>query len=165
MAQKLYKTAAQWAKELKIEKFAELFCGQGAFSFFMAPHVRQAVGLEINAAAVAEANATARQRSIANVSFVCADAANAGRELNHLSPDLVLVNPPRRGLGESLALFKEKAWPYLLYSSCSLESLAKDLQELQDLYEIKQVQLFDMFPHTEHFETLVLLKAKTCASY
>lgn len=160
VARQLYQTAALWVKDLNINKFAELFCGQGAFSFFIAPYVCQCIGFEINASAVEEANNTVRRLHLSNMTFRCADAAKVGRDVKEFSPDLLLVNPPRRGLGESLALFKEKLAEYIIYSSCSLESLAQDLNELAPLYEVSKVQLFDMFPHTEHFETLILLKAR-----
>lgn len=160
VAQKLYETAAEWAKELSIARFAELFSGQGAFSFFIAPATRESIGFEINADAVERANATAARLNLKNVSFKCADATRIGREIKEFSPDLVLVNPPRRGLGEGVAMFREKVADHLIYSSCSPGSLARDLEELKPLYEVSKVQLFDMFPHTEHFETLVLLRAR-----
>ncbi|HXH74622.1 MAG TPA: methyltransferase domain-containing protein [Bacteriovoracaceae bacterium] len=161
MAQKLYQTAAYWAEGLQIKKFVELFCGQGAFSFFMAKFVEQSVGFEINPDAVAAANATVTTLGIKNMNFKCADAANVGPEIKAISPDLLLVNPPRRGMADSISILKDTPWPYVIYSSCSVDTLIKDLTELDHLYEIHKVQLFDMFPHTEHFETLVLLKSRT----
>lgn len=161
MAKKLYRTAAIWTKDFEVNKFAELFCGQGAFSFFIAPFVQESIGFEINAEAVAEANLTVKKLNLQNMTFKCADASLVGEEVKIFKPDMLLVNPPRRGLGSSVTFLKEKPAPYFIYSSCSLESLAKDLKELHSVYEILKIQIFDMFPHTEHFETLVLLKAKT----
>jgi 23S rRNA (uracil747-C5)-methyltransferase len=161
VATKLYQTAASWVDELKIKKFAELFCGQGAFSFFIAPHLDQAIGFEINPSAIEEANKSVKEQNLKNIIFKCADAATVGSDLEFFNPNLVLVNPPRRGLAESVHLLTQKKWPYLVYSSCNVETLKKDLEQLNELYEIKKFQLFDMFPHSEHFETLVLLKARS----
>jgi 23S rRNA (uracil747-C5)-methyltransferase len=160
VAQRLYQTAAEWVKEIGIDKFAELYSGQGAFSFFMAPFVGSARGYEINKEAVNRANATAREIGLLNMVFKCSDAAKVGEDLGQYMPDLVLINPPRRGLAEGVSLFQSGNFPYIIYSSCSMESLSRDLSQLKIRYEILKVQIFDMFPHSHHFETLVLLKSK-----
>nr|WP_241010506.1 hypothetical protein [Aggregatibacter actinomycetemcomitans] len=73
-------------------------------------------------------------------------------------PDLVIVNPPRRGIGKPLAEFLNEMQPnFILYSSCNAETMGKDLQSLTH-YQSKKIQLFDMIPHTAHYEVLVLLK-------
>lgn len=160
VARALYETAAIWTEELKIEKFSELFSGQGAFSFFVSPKVKSSIGFEINSEAVSEANRTATALGYHHLKFVCADAAKVSEELRNYAPDLVLVNPPRRGLAGAVEIFKEQQFKYIIYSSCSVESLAKDLLELAPFYKVIQAQIFDMFPHTDHFETLVLLQKK-----
>lgn len=157
VAERLYNTAAEWVNELKLKKFAELFSGQGAFSFFVAPLVHEAIGFEIDPEAVYEANQTAQILGCQHLHFDCGDAGDMKEKITLFKPDVILVNPPRRGLGESLSYLKEGITPYLLYSSCNVETLSRDLEELSKLYEIERLQLFDMFPHTKHFETLVLL--------
>lgn len=160
IAEKLYETAAQWVKELKIKKFSELFSGQGAFSFSVSPFIDSGLGIEINPEAVAEANRSAKSLSLKHLNFISADAKDVEAEVKSFNPDLVLVNPPRRGLGESVEIFCKTSYPYIIYSSCSVESLAQDLNKLSPFYKIVKAQIFDMFPHTEHFETLVLLQKK-----
>jgi 23S rRNA (uracil747-C5)-methyltransferase len=157
VAHELYSTAAHWARELNIHSFAELFSGQGAFSFFMAPIVEKAIGIEINPDAVKRANQVAMENNLHHLQFIAKDASLISSELKNFSPELVLINPPRRGLGEALSLFKSQFFPYLIYSSCNAETLAQDLFQLKH-YEILKIQVFDMFPHTHHFETLVLLQ-------
>jgi 23S rRNA (uracil747-C5)-methyltransferase len=159
VATKLYATAAEWMKELKIHRFTELFCGQGAFSFFASAHVKEALGIEINPDAVARANDTAQEAALNHLKFVASDASLVKEEVTRFAPDLVLANPPRRGLGQALELFKKGEFRYFIYSSCNAETMAHDLEELKSVYRPVKAQLFDMFPHTEHFETLVLLKA------
>ncbi|MEG2043245.1 MAG: 23S rRNA (uracil(747)-C(5))-methyltransferase, partial [Hafnia sp.] len=72
-------------------------------------------------------------------------------------PELVLVNPPRRGIGAELCAYLSTMAPqYILYSSCNAQTMAVDIARLEN-YRIEQVQLFDMFPHTAHYEVLTLL--------
>lgn len=159
VAVRLYETAATWTKDLGIEKVVELFSGQGAFSFFLAPVVKESVGVEINPEAAAQASATAAAQGLTNLRFLCADATQVGTVLRGTDPQLVLVNPPRRGLAAGVELLNE-GYPYVIYSSCSLESLEKDLHQLGARYDVLRAQIFDMFPHTDHFETLLLLKLR-----
>lgn len=159
VALKLYETAGQWVKELKIHSLTELFSGQGAFSFFCAPYVEEAFGVEINQSAVRQANELSQQLKTSHLSFIASDAKDVENEIKKLGPDLILVNPPRSGLKESIKILKENTPKHLIYSSCSPETLSKDLMELKEIYQIKKCQIFDMFPHTEHFEVLVLLEA------
>jgi 23S rRNA (uracil747-C5)-methyltransferase len=157
----LYETAAAWIAEINPDKVVDLFCGQGPFSFFAAQNVKQLVGLEINPDAVLIANQTARELRLDHLKFECMDVAKASETVEAIHPDLILVNPPRRGLGQKgLELLLLSKPENLIYSSCSIQSLESDLAELGMEYDIKRAQLFDMFPHTEHFETLVLLKHK-----
>lgn len=157
VAEKLYATAAEWTKDIAAKKFAEVFAGQGAFSFFASKHVDECVGFEIDPDAVRKANETIKKYGYPRLRFECRDAADIEKDLVAYKPDVVLANPPRRGLGESLRIFKANNFPYFIYSSCSVESLIKDLKALENEYKIVKAQIFDMFPHTKHFETLVLL--------
>lgn len=161
VATRLYQTAAKWVQELNINKFSELFCGQGAFSFFAAPVIESGLGIEINPEAIKRAQETARKRGLSHLNFIAADASGIQKELEKFSPNLVLVNPPRRGLGKSVELLLAGNYQYLIYSSCSHETLALDFERLKGNYEIVKSQIFDMFPHTKHFETLVLLKLRS----
>ena len=160
IAEQLYQTAANWVKEIKSEKFTELFCGQGAFSFFVKDDVQEALGIEINADAVAAANATAERTGAHHLRFKTADAASVANELKTFAPDTLLVNPPRKGLRNALPLIQSAKPKHLIYSSCSLDSFARDLH-LLDTYQLVKLQIFDLFPHTEHFEILAHLLSKS----
>ncbi len=156
VATKLYQTAAAWIAEIKPNKMLELFCGQGAFSFFAAQSAKEILGIEINEDAVNTANQTAKKLQLSHVSFEAKDAHDAPS----IGADLLLVNPPRRGLTDSIKIILESMPQHLIYSSCSVETLAKDIQKLSTQYRMIKIQLFDLFPHTEHFETLVMLERK-----
>lgn len=158
VAAKLYQTAADWVKEKDVERFLELFSGQGAFSFHAAQSVKEAIGVEINPEAVIIANETARELALTHLKFIALDAGRSGEIIRNEEPDLILVNPPRRGLADSLPLLKSSGSKWVIYSSCSVESLERDVSALATHYEVIKAQIFDMFPHTAHFETLVLLR-------
>jgi 23S rRNA (uracil747-C5)-methyltransferase len=158
VALELYSTAANWVREIGATTFLELFSGQGAFSFFIQKEVKQALGVEINAAAVHRANQTSALNQWSHLKFIAEDAGKIKSELIHFGPEVVLVNPPRRGISQAKELLKEIHSPYIIYSSCEATTLAQDIEELKDHYELVRYQLFDMFPHTDHFETLALLK-------
>lgn len=161
MAEKLYATAAQWVKENHAEKFMELFCGQGAFSFFCAPFIKEGLGIEINPDAVKVANQSAGDAKLLHLKFKSADAAHIADEILKFDPDIMLVNPPRRGLANAVQLLLKQKPETIVYSSCNHETLASDLEVLKSSYKIKRIKIFDMFAHTSHFETLVELSRFT----
>jgi 23S rRNA (uracil747-C5)-methyltransferase len=161
VATQLYETASRWIGLARPARVLELFSGQGAFSFFAAHAAPSLRGIEINEEAVRVANATALELGLSHLSFVAADATRVGAEIAAFAPDLILANPPRRGLGQGGVEQLLTARPrHFIYSSCAVETLASDLAALGGAYQIKKAQLFDMFPHTEHFETLVWLERK-----
>lgn len=168
VAEGLYRTAQQWIKDLPITHLWDLFCGVGGFGLHCATVLQQTnpnkdielTGIEISASAIAAATQSAQQLGLKNVSFQALDAKNFAFEQSK-TPDLVIVNPPRRGIGTELAQFLNKLAPhFILYSSCNAETMGKDLMELTD-YQLQKIQLFDMFPHSHHYEVLCLLERKT----
>jgi len=171
VATELYETAATWIRdEFRALKMLELFCGQGAFSFFVARALKDGNGFlkenseirgaEINPDAVAIANETARELGFENIKFKVLDATKVDAEFFDFTPNLILANPPRRGLADGVKIIQHQRPRYFLYSSCSIESLAADLKILSGEYVLRKIQVFDLFPHTEHFETLVLLEQR-----
>jgi 23S rRNA (uracil747-C5)-methyltransferase len=161
VAESLYKTAASWLAESRSKKVLELFCGQGTFSFVAEKNAGQFLGIEINPEAVKLATAMAKDLGLVHLKFQCADATQPQKEIENFSPDLILVNPPRRGLAQGVRLIQNARPQNLIYSSCHIESLTMDLKQMADCYQIKKVKLFDMFPHTRHFETLIWLQKKS----
>lgn len=159
VAAKLYKTAAEWAEESSPKILWDLFCGVGGFALHCAAPERRIVGIEIEPEAIACAKDAAEQIGFEGLEFDALDAASFTLQTSQ-RPDVLIVNPPRRGLGEQLCKWIEKIAPeHLLYSSCNAATLAKDMERLRS-YECMKVQIFDMFPHTEHYEVLVSLKKR-----
>ncbi|MFW5388442.1 23S rRNA (uracil(747)-C(5))-methyltransferase RlmC [Yersinia sp. 2542 StPb PI] len=156
VAASLYATARQWVRELDISSMWDLFCGVGGFGLHCASAETQLTGIEINAEAIACARQSAQQLGLKNVSFAALDSTRFATAETQV-PQLVLVNPPRRGMGAELCDYLAQMAPeFILYSSCNAQTMAKDISLLTD-YHIERAQLFDMFPHTAHYEVLILL--------
>jgi 23S rRNA (uracil747-C5)-methyltransferase len=164
VAAALYAAATEWAAPLPAQQLWDLFCGVGGFGLHLASAAqgqsRSLTGIEIAPKAIASATRSAAELGLAQVHFQALDAsafATAAAD----APDLLVVNPPRRGLGDTLCrsvLALRPAW--LMYSSCNPDSLASDLAVLTTDYQLVKVQLFDMFPHTHHAEVLTLLQRR-----
>ncbi|MDQ1298574.1 MAG: rRNA (uracil747-C5)-methyltransferase, partial [Campylobacterota bacterium] len=157
VAAKLYKTVAKWMDELAAKTVIDLFCGVGGFALHVANNERNVIGIEIENEAIECAKESAGLLGIETLTFKALDAVSFSTETSK-TPDVVIVNPPRRGLGQELCKWLERVSPHdIFYSSCNAVSLARDLEWLKS-YGCVRVQLFDMFPHTQHYETLVHLK-------
>ncbi|MFA1237004.1 23S rRNA (uracil(747)-C(5))-methyltransferase RlmC [Serratia odorifera] len=156
VAADLYATARDWVQALAIDSMWDLFCGVGGFGLHCARAQTRLTGIEINAEAIACARQSAAALGLRQVNFQALDSTHFATAEGEV-PQLVLVNPPRRGIGQALCDYLHRMAPdYILYSSCNAQSMAKDLAMLPD-YRIERVQLFDMFPHTAHYEVLTLL--------
>lgn len=154
VASALYRGARGFVDEMNPAEAWDLYCGVGGFAQHLARPGVNVTGVEISHEAVASAQATAP----AHVRFVAADAAEFARRgfAAGASPDLVVVNPPRRGIGDLAPLLEASDTRAVLYSSCHAESLARDLAAMPTLRPAR-AQVFDMFPHTSHYEVLTLL--------
>ena len=165
MAEALYATARDWAQEAQPARVWDLFCGVGGFALALAAPGRRVLGVEVSASAIDGARAAADLMGLdpALVRFEAGDArvldpaSPEGRASGAQRPDLLVVNPPRRGIGEQLATRIEASGvERVLYSSCNPRTLAADLAHLPSMRVVRS-RLFDMFPHTDHAEVLVEL--------
>ncbi|MEY0434162.1 23S rRNA (uracil(747)-C(5))-methyltransferase RlmC [Providencia huaxiensis] len=160
VAAKLYQTAREWVKELHIDSLWDLFCGVGGFGLHCAEKNTRLTGIEISAPAIASAQQSADELGLKHVEFNALDSTGFATAHQDI-PQLILVNPPRRGIGKELCYYLTHVQPeYILYSSCNAQTMAQDLQLLTG-YHVCKVQLFDLFPHTSHYEVLTLLKRIT----
>jgi 23S rRNA (uracil747-C5)-methyltransferase len=162
MAARLYQTAADWVAELQRQQgqfthIWDLFCGVGGFGLHVSSPQQHLTGIEIAPNAIASAQRSATELGLSQVSFQALDSAAFARAAA-AAPDLLVVNPPRRGLGNNLCQDIERLAPrWLIYSSCNAQTLAQDLAQLSN-YKLLKVQLFDMFAHSSHYEVLTLLQ-------
>ncbi len=156
VAAALYREARSWVDDLAPRTIWDLYCGVGGFALHLAGSGRSIVGVEESVEAVAGAKESASRAGLTDAEFEAGDAI-AWAQAQTEAPDLVVVNPPRRGIGTELATWLQHSDAgHVLYSSCNPESLARDLAAMPDLVPVRG-RLFDMFPHTGHSEVLVLL--------
>ncbi|WP_409342884.1 23S rRNA (uracil(1939)-C(5))-methyltransferase RlmD [Paenibacillus sp. MBLB4367] len=160
----LYGKALEYAGLTGSETVIDAYCGIGTISLFLARHASHVYGVEIVAEAIADARANAELNGLGNVTFAVGKAEEvipAWRE-EGIKPDVVVVDPPRKGCDEVLletllAMQPEK----IVYVSCNPATLARDLRVLEDGgYSTVEVQPVDMFPWTVHVECCSLLVRK-----
>lgn len=155
----LYRQARAWVDEIAPRSVLDLYCGVGGFALNAAmakgAAARRVEGVEVAPDAVASARRSATELGVA-ADFRVGDA----RVLAEVDHELVVVNPPRRGIGPRLCAAIEAAAPrHVVYSSCNAHSLAIDLAALPG-HRVVEARLFDMFPQTRHHEVIVLLERR-----
>ncbi len=158
-AERLYAVAAEFARLAPEQLAFDLFCGLGAITLSIARHVREVVGIEIDAAAVALAEKNAAANGITNARFLAGDAQVAldAALARFGPPDVMIVDPPRAGMHPALvARLNALAIPRLVYVSCNPRTQARDVAALAG-YRVVRSQPVDLFPHTDHVENVAEL--------
>ncbi|WP_152189492.1 23S rRNA (uracil(747)-C(5))-methyltransferase RlmC [Georgenia satyanarayanai] len=159
VAAALYAQASRWVAEVAPSSVWDLYCGVGGFALHCAAPGRDVVGIETSEAAVAAAERSRLDAGLESVRFLAGDATTFALSAAR-APELVVVNPPRRGIGAALAGWLESSGVrHVLYSSCNVTSLARDLAAMPSLVPV-QGQVLDMFPQTPHAEVLVRLERR-----
>lgn len=157
VAEELYGQVSRWVDEVAPASVWDLYCGVGGFALHCAAPGRRVVGVETSAEAVRSARSTAAAAGLPQLAFRAQDATAFALGAK-AAPDLVIVNPPRRGIGAELAGWLEGSGaPHVVYSSCNPRSLATDLARMPS-YRIRTGRVLDMFPQTGHLEVAVLLE-------
>lgn len=157
VAAALYRQATAWIDEADPASLLDLYCGVGGFALHAARRGRAVTGVEVAADAIDAARESATALG-ADASFSVGDATSVDLEGTR-APELVVVNPPRRGIGSLADRLELSAVDRVLYSSCNPTTLAKDLAAMPSLTPVRG-RLFDMFPHTGHAEVLVELQRR-----
>lgn len=160
-AQRLYEMAVSAAGIGKTDTVLDLYCGVGTITLAMAGAAGKVIGVEIEPQAVADAEANARRNHIENAEFLCADAGKAALTLESrgLRPDVVVVDPPRKGLNpDAIEAISRMSPQKLVYVSCDPATLARDVALLKPHgYALQDIHAADMFPRCAHVETVCLL--------
>ena len=163
-AEQLYGIAAEYAQLTPDDLLLDLYCGMGTIGLSMADHCRELVGVEIVPEAIESAKANAARMGAAvsaKSRFFCADAGQAAAQLaaEGLHPDVVMLDPPRKGCDEAtLSAVVRMAPRRVVYVSCNPATAARDAAWLeQNGYHTEKVQPVDLFPRTKHVETVCLL--------
>ena len=162
--EKLYRTALSFAAPAPGETAVDLYCGAGTISLLLAKSVKSVIGIEIVPEAIRDARRNAKNNGIENAAFHAADAAALLPRLveNGLRPDIVMLDPPRKGADPDVIRAAVAAAPSrIVYVSCDPATLARDLRLFNELcYHTDRVQPVDMFCWTKHVETVCLLTHK-----
>ena len=161
-AERLYAKALEYAALTGKELVLDLYCGTGTITLCLARKARRAIGAEIVPEAIADAKENAVRNGIGNVEFFCGDASAVAARLagEGLRPDVVVVDPPRKGLAEDVVETVAAMGPRLVvYVSCDPGTLGRDVKRFGLLgYRAIRAAAVDMFPRTAHVETVALLE-------
>ncbi|MDO5749813.1 MAG: 23S rRNA (uracil(747)-C(5))-methyltransferase RlmC [Rothia sp. (in: high G+C Gram-positive bacteria)] len=162
IAEAMYSQAQQWVAEVQPGSLWDLYCGVGGFALHaaevMEPHA-PVTGIEISSEAIASARWTARESSIENLHFSAQDAPEFALSSGSV-PEVLIMNPPRRGIGAKLCSWvQDSGIERVIYSSCNAKTLAQDLERMP-AYDPVQARVLDMFPNSNHYEVITLLQRR-----
>lgn len=157
----LYSTAVEYAGLTGKETVIDLYCGTGTIGMIASRKAGKVYGIEIVPQAISDAKINAQANNITNIDFINADALKGAMMLlrSRIHPDVVIVDPPRKGCSSDTLQAIVKMDPKrIVYVSCDPATLARDVRILSDNgYQLEKVQPVDMFPQTTHVESVVLL--------
>ncbi|MEA4966142.1 MAG: 23S rRNA (uracil(1939)-C(5))-methyltransferase RlmD [Oscillospiraceae bacterium] len=163
-AERLYDKALALAELKPTDTALDLYCGTGTITLCMARKAGSVIGVEVVPAAVEDARENAARNGIGNARFLCADAGQAAKQFaeEHIHPNVILVDPPRKGLSADVIEAMASMSPErIVYVSCDPATLARDLHLLEASgYRTAAAEAVDMFPRCAHVETCVLLSHK-----
>ena len=168
-AEVLYGKALEFAALTGEETVLDLYCGTGTITLCLARQAKKAIGAEIVPPAIEDAKENARRNHIENAEFFCGDASDIAAKLEKegLRPDVITVDPPRKGLApEVIASIAAMGPGRVVYVSCDPATLGRDLKIFKEFgYETRRAVAVDMFPGTRHVETVVSLVRKNPDDY
>lgn len=160
-AQRLYQTAISLADITREDTVLDLYCGVGTITLAIARVAGRVIGVEVLPQAVEDARDNARRNGIENAEFFCGDAGQAALELERsgVHPDVIVVDPPRKGLNaDAIEALYRMSPRRIVYISCDPATLARDVALLKQRgYAVTHVQAADLFPRCAHVETVVLM--------
>ena len=160
-AQRLYDLAISQAGITKSDTVLDLYCGVGTITLIMAKAAGKVIGVEVIPQAVEDARDNAARNGITNAEFLCGDAGEAALKLEAqgVHPDVVVVDPPRKGLSaDAIEAIAAMAPRRVVYVSCDPATLARDAALLKQRgYGLENAQAADLFPRCAHVETVVLM--------
>ena len=160
-AQRLYEAAISQAEITKDDLVLDLYCGVGTITLAMAKAAGKVIGVEVVEQAVEDAWDNAKRNGIENAEFFCGDAGKAALDLEAkgIKPDVIVVDPPRKGLNADTIEALDKMSPRrIVYVSCDPATLARDVALLKERgYALKNAMAADLFPRCAHVESVVTL--------
>ena len=138
----------------------DLYCGTGTIGIYISDLVDKVIGIDYNKSNILDAEKNKELNDINNIEFICDKVENVIDAFKDI--DLVIVDPPRAGLDNKTKNYIKKINPEkIIYVSCDVSTLARDLKDLSDYFTIKEITPVNMFPRTYHVETVSVLCRKT----
>ena len=163
-AERLYAKAIEYTQLTGEETVLDLYCGAGTITLALAPHAKRVLGAEIVPEAIDDARENAARSGVENAEFFCGDASDVAKKLaqENLRPDVITVDPPRKGLAEDVVESIARMQPErVVYVSCDSATMARDVKRFATLgYRAVRACAVDLFPRADHVETVVLLSHK-----
>lgn len=163
-AEALYNIAIEKAQISKDDIVCDLYCGIGTIGIFASKFAKKVYGIEIVKQAIEDAHINAKLNNIKNIEFLCGDVEESFEKLikkEKIKPDVVIVDPPRRGLdNNTIENIMKLDVKRVVYISCNPATMVRDLKVFEEKYDIKEVQPVDMFPFTSHVECVAVLQLK-----
>ena len=160
-AERLYAKAIEYTQLTGEETVLDLYCGAGTITLALAPHAKRVLGAEIVPEAIDDARENAARSGVENAEFFCGDASDVAKKLaqENLRPDVITVDPPRKGLAEDVVESIARMQPErVVYVSCDSATMARDVKRFATLgYRAVRACAVDLFPRADHVETVVLL--------
>ena len=160
-AEVLYGLTLDFAALTGRETAVDLYCGTGTITLCLAQQARRVIGAEIVPQAIEDARENALRNGIENAEFFCGDASDVAARLaaEGARPDVITVDPPRKGLAEDvIGSIAEMSPRRVVYVSCDPATLARDVNRFSQLgYRLQKAAAVDLFPRTPHVETVCLL--------
>ena len=160
-AERLYAKTIEFADLTGQETVLDLYCGAGTITLALSDHAKKVLGAEIVPEAIDDARENAARNGVKNAEFFCGDASDVAKKLarENLRPDVITVDPPRKGLAADVVESIAEMQPgRVVYVSCDSATMARDVKRLADLsYTAQRACAVDMFPRADHVETVVLL--------
>ncbi len=160
-AERLYAKAIEFAGLTGQETVLDLYCGAGTITLALSDHAKKVLGAEIVPEAIDDARENAARNGVKNAEFFCGDASDVAKKLarENLRPDVITVDPPRKGLAADVVESIAEMQPgRVVYVSCDSATMARDVKRLADLgYTAQRACAVDMFPRADHVETVCLL--------
>lgn len=157
LTQKLYDKALQYLQPRDDDIILDLYCGAGTIGIYLSPYVEKVIGIELNPYSIMSANKNKTLNKISNINFINADVAKAINKVKMATK--VVVDPPRKGLDKNTIENIKRLCPArVIYISCNVHTLARDIKLLEDTYTLESYTIVDMFKGTYHTEVVSVLK-------
>jgi 23S rRNA (uracil1939-C5)-methyltransferase len=142
-------------------RLLDMYCGIGTFGILLSPFVDEVSGVEVSSENIFYAKKNRAVNNVRGFSLIKGDCESSGLKVRGEDPDLIILDPPRRGLQAMLCKRLNEAGPsFICYISCNPSTLDRDISFLRETYRLKSLGMYDFFPQTPHIECLAIMERR-----